>query len=215
MTHTLHRRGSQERLAGDWVVIAMAARRAAPGDAAERLREFLRLALAREPVNWGDMARGGRFQLSVEDLLAAVDARSLLHAVFTDVDQVAALLADLRRAELGLSVVVSGLLDETAAACRRVGLDRARTTVQLSLGNWGDTSRVPEGEVLEVVSMCGHGLIAAALVDRTAAAVAAGRISAAEGALELAGPCTCGVFNPVRAADLLTRLAARAEAGRP
>lgn len=215
MTHTLHRRGSNQALAGDWVIIAMAARQGAPSDAAQRLRKFLRLALSHEPVNWGDMARGGRFQTPVDSLLAEVDARSLLHAVFTDVDRVAAVLADLRRADLRLSVVVSGLLEETASTCRRVGLDPARGTVQFSLGVWGDHDQIPEGDVLEAVSMCGHGLVAATLVERTAAAVAAGRITASEGARELAGPCTCGVFNPARAAELLARLAARSGSGRP
>lgn len=207
MTHTLHRRGARAALATDWVVIAMAARRGGPPDAAERLRDFLRLALARRPVNWGDMRQGGRFGIPTADLIAGLDARSLVHAVFTDVGRVADLLADLRRADLGLSVVVSGLLDGAANACREAGLDPGRATVQLSLGSWCRRGGLPADDVLETVTMCGHGLVSAALVESTAAAVAAGRMSADEGARRLATPCSCGVFNPERAAALLVRMA--------
>jgi len=208
MTHTLHRRGDGAELANDWVVIAMVTRRGAPNDAAGRLRRFLQLALRHRPVNWGDMRQGGRFHAGEDALVAGVDAHSLVHAVFTEVDAVAGLLADLRRADLGLSVVVSGLLEGAADACRSAGLDPTRATVQLSLGSWCTAAAIPGGDVLEAVTMCGHGLVSAALVERTAVAVAAGRLSAEEGARRLAVPCTCGVFNPARAAALLARLAA-------
>jgi hypothetical protein len=33
------------------------------------------------------------------------------------------------------------------------------------------------------------------------------KISAAEAAIELAKPCLCGIFNPDRAAKLLTKMA--------
>jgi hypothetical protein len=211
MTHTLHRRGSPEDLQGDWVVLAMAARRSGPKDAAAGLRSFLSLALDHGPVNWGDMGQNGRFRSDLETLLAGITDHSLVHAVFTDPEAVTGLLADLKEADLGLSVVVSGLLEGVAAACRRAGLDPGRSTVQLSLGSWGATERLPEGEALEAVSMCGHGLVSAALVESTAAAVAEGRLSSEAGARRLAEPCTCGIFNPERAAMLLEALAARRE----
>jgi hypothetical protein len=54
--------------------------------------------------------------------------------------------------------------------------------------------------------MCGHGLVSARLVESLAAAVRAGRCSAEKAALQLARPCVCGAFNPVRAARLLKKL---------
>jgi hypothetical protein len=62
--------------------------------------------------------------------------------------------------------------------------------------------------VLEVITMCGHGMVCQKLVQKMAKRVGEGKTSALEAGEKLAGTCTCGIFNPVRAAEILEREAA-------
>jgi hypothetical protein len=51
MTHTLHRRGTKENLAKDYVVFAMSAKGINEKDSAEKMRKFLQMAQRYKPVN--------------------------------------------------------------------------------------------------------------------------------------------------------------------
>jgi hypothetical protein len=90
--------------------------------------------------------------------------------------------------------------------CARAA-DARRHTVEWSLGIWGRTDLLPSDDVLSITTMCGHGMVAASLVERMALEVRRNRLSAEEAALQLARPCVCGIFNPVRAAMLLRAMA--------
>ncbi|MDK2784470.1 MAG: hypothetical protein PWQ41_1108, partial [Bacillota bacterium] len=54
--------------------------------------------------------------------------------------------------------------------------------------------------------MCGHGMVAFSLVEHLVEEVKAGRITVEQAARELAKQCVCGVFNPVRAAEIIRKL---------
>jgi hypothetical protein len=56
--------------------------------------------------------------------------------------------------------------------------------------------------------MCGHGLVSGRLVKRMVADIKKKKITPEKAALELAKPCLCGIFNPHRAAKLLTKMTA-------
>ena len=114
---------------------------------------------------------------------------------------------EFKEIDLGLSVVVSGLHDEVEKCCRNAGLKRH--TVNQSLGRWGRIDRLPSEEVLEINTMCGHGMVAVGLIEEIAGRVRAGELTAEEGAEELFKPCMCGIFNPVRAAGLLKAMSER------
>ena len=103
-------------------------------------------------------------------------------------------------AELGLSVIVSGLHDETDRLCREAGT--RRHTVQYSLGVWGKTELLPHPKILEITTMCGHGTIPFNLVRRMSKAVRSKKLSL-EQAAALGKPCVCGIFNTSRAQALL------------
>jgi hypothetical protein len=68
---------------------------------------------------------------------------------------------------------------------------------------WGRTEKLPDAAVMQVTTMCGHGMVAASLVEHYARLVRLKRMTAEQAALEIARPCVCGVFNPVRAARLI------------
>jgi hypothetical protein len=207
MTHTLHRLGNTGNLADDFVVFAMSAKDINEKGSAALLRRFMEICFEFDPANAGDMKTGNILACSRQDILDNIRDVSIVHAVFTDENTVAALLKRIKQADLGVSVVVSGLFDRVAAAADEAGL--RQHTVECSGGIWGKTRKLPPADVLQITTMCGHGMVAAALVEHYARRIRHGKITVEEAALRLAEPCVCGVFNPVRAARLLQAVASR------
>jgi hypothetical protein len=206
VSHTLHRHGVERGERADFVVLAMSAKGHNDAGSAERLRDFLRLARRFDPVNLGDMRSGSGATVAPEHLEELVADTSIVHAVYDRVEALGALLAALAEAELGVSVVVSGLFAPVHEACARAGL--TPHTVERSLGIWGRVERLPEQRALEVATMCGHGLVGHRLIAQTVELIRAGHLSPVDGAQRIARPCACGIFNPARAAELLAAMAA-------
>jgi hypothetical protein len=214
MSHTLHRLGNKSALAGDWVVLAMSAQGINRRGSILRLRRFLRISLKHGPVNFGDMCMGNSFTKDPCELLSGIREDSLLNVVFDSEEAVRRFLEELGRARLGLSVVVSGLLERGCRCARKAGL--VPHTFAMSLGVWGRTKKLPDKRTMEITTLCGHGLVSPRYVRLMAGKVAAGEMSDFEAASELARPCVCGAFNPVRAAELLGKTSRRSpKASRP
>ena len=205
MTHTNHRQGSHESLMGDWVVMMIGAPRINDEDCKLKLKKFLQLSLKYDPVNAGTARTGTRFTIGwqrfMDEVEKAGEDGAAHTVVFDSVVKVAAFLKNLAQADLGLSVVISGLHAETDRMCREAGT--RRHTVQHSLGVWGKTELLPHSKILELTTMCGHGMIPFNLVRHMANAVQNGSLSLEQAAVELAKPCLCGVFNTKRAQALL------------
>lgn len=201
MTHTNHRQGTKESLCRDYVVFIYPARGINDEGAGPKLQEFLRIGYQHGPVNAGPSRTGDRFMTDPQRVLDRVSRAGSAYAVFDDRQKVAAFVSDLVKGDLGLSVIVSGLFDEVDHICRAAGIKRH--TAQCSLGVWGDTDRLPADDVLDIMTMCGHGMISANLVKRMAGEVSRGLVSLEEAGRKMARPCSCGIFNPKRAEDLL------------
>jgi len=202
MTHTLHRRGTRESLSKDFVIMMIPAQGYNDIGSDEKLKEFLKMAVRHNPKNVGTL-KANMYSHSAQYVVD--HAEKLAHAVFVDRKTVAAVLSALKKADLGLSVIVSGVLDEVETACREAGLDRH--TVEFSLGIWGNTSRLPSDEVLQVTTMCGHGLVATSLVKSLLEEIRAGSRTPQAAGEECARHCCCGIFNPSRAAELAAAFA--------
>lgn len=207
MTHSLHRFGSPENLEGDYVVFAMSAKGINEKGSAQAMRTFMEMALDLDPVNAGDMKTGNIFTHSREEILGGVQDISIVHAVFVDELKVSELLARVKEADLGISVVVSGLFDKVQTAGQAGGV--RQHTVECSAGVWGKVNKLPSADVMQVTTMCGHGMVAAQLVERRARDVRSGKLTTQQAARELAKLCVCGIFNPVRAEKLLLAVADR------
>jgi hypothetical protein len=205
MTHTLHRTGTKNNLSNDYVVFAMSGKGINENGSAAKMQEFLRMASRHKPVNMGDMKTGNTFVVTADDVLANVKDTSIVHAVFTDLETVAKFVREVKDANLGISVVISGLFDAAKECCQKTKLPLH--TIEHSLGIWGKKEKLSSPSVLEVTTMCGHGMVAANLVDSLAKEIAAGKTTPEKGAEELAKQCCCGVFNPVRGAALLKAMA--------
>jgi hypothetical protein len=210
MTHTLHRLGTSTNLRNDYVIFAMSAKGINERGSAAKLRRFMEIALAYNPINAGDMKTGNILSHKRETILERIQDVSIVHAVFDDEESVSAVLREVKKADLGISVVISGLMDGVERCAKATGT--RRHTVEWSLGIWGRRGLLPSQQVLEIETMCGHGMVAASLVERMALEVRRGRMSAEDAALQLARPCVCGVFNPVRTALLLRSMAGLPEA---
>jgi hypothetical protein len=204
VTHTLHRRGDRESLSRDYIVFTMSAKGVNEEGSAERMTKFLEILLKHRPVNYGDMVTGNCYVKSQEEIVRNIQSTSIVHGVFTDEGEVVAILKELKEADLGMSVVVTGIHDETEKGCRKSGI--AKHTVENSLGIFGQYTRLPADEILQLTTMCGHGMVPANLVERVISQIKRGKKSLREGALELTRPCHCGIYNPIRAEHLLGRL---------
>jgi len=205
VTHTLHRRGTRGSLANDYVVLAMSAKGINEEGSAGKLQKFLEIAQRHNPVNIGDMKTGNTYSVGAEKIMADVKDTSIVHAVFTDLETVARFVQEAGDANLGMSVVISGLFDSVRECCQNTGL--TLHTVEHSLGIWGRTERLAPENVLEVTTMCGHGMVAVNLVVSVAEDVKAGRLTPEDAARELTKQCCCGIFNPERGAELLRAMA--------
>ena len=204
MTHTLHRRGSEKSLERDYVLLCMAAKGINEGGSEEKMREFLRINLRHNPVNMGDMRTGNMYNVPVDEIMEKVTSTSIVHGVFADQETVKEVLKDLKEADLGMSVVVSGPFGCVGELCREAGL--SPHSVDYSGDIWGKRDKLPPDEILEVTTMCGHAMVASNLVTSLIEAIKAGERSAEDAGKELARICECGIFNPVRATELLKQL---------
>jgi hypothetical protein len=172
----------------------------AKGSAA-KMRRFFQILEKYKPLNFGDMKTGNIFNSERETILDNIQDTSIVHFFFSDKEVVGTFLQELKDAQLGTSVVVSGLIETTDSLCRQAGLKMH--TVEFSGGIHGKLELLPEEPILEVTTMCGHGMVASNLVDEMVKQIKKGKKTVEEAAIELAKPCQCGIFNPKRAEKLL------------
>jgi hypothetical protein len=208
MTHTLHRTGAPESLNRDYVLLFMPSKDINHVGSGPKLRRMLEVCLENGAIRIGDCRLGNQYyQGGVDKLLEHVEDRAVVHGVFNDPDKVVAALKQLKAEDLGLSVVVSGLFDKVRECCKKS--DLTPHTVNNALGRWGRTDRLPPQDVLELNTMCGHGMVTVKLIEDTAAKVKSGEMTAEQGAERLFKPCMCGIFNADRGARLLNAMAAK------
>jgi len=208
MTHTAHRTGTIEDMEGDYVVLVMSARGFNDEGAAPKLAEALKILSKFNPVNMGDMKTGSVYRpgYNLKRLIKEATDTSIFHGVYTSIETVKKVLKALKEADLGMSVVVSGLFEEVKNACLEIGL--SPHTVLFSLGVWGRTDLLPkEPEVTNIATMCGHAMVSNTLIRKLAKDVKRRKLSPEQAAATLAKGCTCGIFNTERAAKIIEAFA--------
>jgi len=201
MTHSLHRQGTRENLSRDFPLVAVAAHGINDKGAGPKLGKFLEICWRHGPVNLGDMKQGSIFTYDAEQIYKNVSDTTIVECVFDDLNKVEAVLRDLRKEDLGMPVVVTGLTDKVRGCCQKVGLQIH--TIAQSLGVWGKTELLPRKEILEITTMCGHAMVSSRYVEKMIEDIKKGKTTPEKAAKKLAKPCECGIFNPTRAAELL------------
>jgi len=226
MTHTNHRRGPRQSLEGDYVILFMLdpptkAQRTYRGPLEDRVKKLISICAKYQPIalsakdgnerlryykGWEPrLNSGAHIGSSLERVGACHELldEGLGHAVYTSKKAVEGVLTELKEADLGISIVVSGIFDNVFDCCKQAGLQPH--TANMSLETWGKTELLPEGPVLEIATMCGHAMISVNLINAMIDRVRKGGMTKEDAAVELAKQCTCTIFNPVRAAEIIEK----------
>jgi len=203
MSHSLHRYGTIEDLKNDFCIYSRAARGINRENCGDKLRKILSIYISEKIVNFGSSHSGRSFVagLDPEEYAKTLDNSYGIIASFADRLAVLGVLKKMKTADIGISVVVSGLIGEVTQIAKEAGLKPHTATI--SLGIYGKKELLPEKQVLKMVTMCGHSLVGSQLVSSVSEDIHRGLISKEEGAKILARPCTCGIFNTARCIELM------------
>jgi hypothetical protein len=206
MTNTLHRQGTSISLKNDYVIFAHTAKGITREGSAPKLQEFMRICLKYNPVNIGDGKQGNIHQngIDIQKLISNQEDGAGAAAVFADLGTLQKVVEELIHADLGISINISGLLEEVHQCCQKAGLQRHSS--EHSLGFWGAKDRLPEREIMEFNTMCGHGMVSFNLIRKLIEYVKLQRLTPKKAAKIMAKCWVCGVFNPIRAEILLDRV---------
>ena len=207
MTHTLHRQGTRDSLAHDFAVLV----RTAAGyndtqESRDMVEVFLRLALKHNPVNIGNHA-GNIHACGIDPIRDYISIKGSCNVVFACKEDLVGFLQDLQAIRFSLSVTVSGIEEIVREACSDCGI--TPHSVNMSLGIFGKTSKLPRPEVLQITTMCGHHQVSPYLVEDIVSKIKTEKITSREGALKVVQPCPCGVVNIKRAEQILNNLASQ------
>lgn len=206
MTHSNHRRGSRESLEGDYVVLVRGYKiKACP----RKAKMAVKILADHNPV--GLLKRRGGKPLrymrnwdegtELKKLVADPDPPSYIAGVFESKSDVEGLIRDLAKANLGFSVVVSGIFDNIFDICENV--ETGPHTVNMSMETIGRTELLPEDKILEIMTMCGHSLIGEPLVRHVIGQVRRGKMTVEDASVELGKQCVCNFFNIERSIKII------------
>jgi len=204
MTHSLHRRGCVESLKNDYVILVTPAVGINHEDAGPKLWRILDIITEVGPVNIGSYETGTIYTgATVEEIKANMPETPRVRCAFSSKEKMLEVLRRIKEEDLGLSVTVSGLIDEVLDMSNQLGIKPH--SINYSLGVFGRTDLLPAEEILEFVTMCGHGMISQHLVVKLIEDVRRGKKTIKQAATLMAQPCVCGIFNTDRAEELLRK----------
>lgn len=203
MTHSLHRVGPEESFENDYVFISRPAMGINHVGCTPKIQRILEIIFEEGPTNLGSLTTQENMTMGLDPkaMIAKTEDNSPVMCCFHEREKIVNVLKKLKEEDLGISVVVTGLIDKVEDICKEVGL--TPHSVDISLGVHGNLDLLPEEDILCFTTMCGHGLLAAGLVKQMKEAVKAGQISPEKASRILAKPCYCGIFNQKRAEKLL------------
>lgn len=202
MTHSLHREGSVESLENDYVILITPAIGVNNVGSGEKLKRYLEI-LAEEGVeNIGDVEHGSiKSGLTIEKLDSYLGDGKRIRAAISDKEALKRILARIKTEDLGLSITVSGLIDNVFDMSRELGIKPH--SINMALGVWGKIDFLPEEGVKEITTMCGHHMISSSLVKEAIKKVQNGKMTPEEATEKIGKLCVCGIFNTKRCRTLL------------
>lgn len=206
MTHTLHREGSIESLKKDFLLLITPAMKMNDKGAAKKIKKLIDIVFDVGPTNYGCYEKGMNILsgIDVEVIKDTTQDNSRIRCVFSSKEKFKEVLTRVIEADLGLSVTVSGLRSSVKEILDEMEIDPH--SVNFAMGTHGAEEKLPDDNFRKITTMCGHAMVAPGLVEDIIVKVKKGRLTIEEGAVKLAKPCICGVFNHERAAILLEEL---------
>jgi hypothetical protein len=201
MTHSLHRSGDIDSQKEDFVWFMYQTKGVNDIDIKPKALEFIDIAEAVGSENWGDVKTGPKLKYPIEEIKDNLSDNSRIRGIFTKKSQVVEFLKRVKEKDLGMSVIVTGVLSEVIPACKEAGV--TPHSINYSLGVWGKKDNLPSDTTLAITTMCGHHMIPPKFVDHVMRGVKKEKFTPEEGAKKLAEFCYCGIFNHVRCADII------------
>lgn len=202
MTHTLHRTGDLQTLKEDFPMLTHVARGFNDKEASPRLKKIAQTMTKYTDLHFGDCKVGNKYTMDPAEIMDKLSVGC--QVVFKDKNSLIACMKELKQIDQGISIVVSGLFDEVFDCCNKAGIKPP--LIEFALGVHGNTKKLWPPEILEFVTMCGHGLVSGRLVKRMVEDIKKNKTTVEKAAIELAKPCLCGIFNPYRAGKLLQKM---------
>jgi len=220
MTNTLHRYGTAESFADDYVVIAIPSKgNESGGDPLPALKRFLQIAVAYHPVSIGDATSGGSIrptrhhsmwqhfftkrpiQPDFQTVIDGISRPTTFSAVFDKRENAEAFVKRIADEDFGLSINVSSSIINGLQCCRAAGVKRH--SLAYSLGFEGIPDNIPDRHALMLSTMCGHGLVSLALAKKMISFVKENRLKPDRAAATMSRFCSCGIFNQSRAKRII------------
>lgn len=204
MTHSLHREGTLDSLERDYTLFISPASGFNYEGSVPKIRRLVEALYKSGVANLIAMTlrQNSYSGITPEEVIASITLEGTrVCSVFNSREKITDALTRIKALDEGISIVVSGIIDRVREIAAEVDIDPHM--VNLSLGIFGRTDRLPPDGIREFTTMCGHGVVSPNLVLETIRRVKTGKVSEWEGSLTLAEPCACGIFNPFRSAELL------------
>lgn len=212
MSHAAHRYGTKEELKDDYNILVKPYKgiddenETTREEAIEKAKKLADIAFEHGAVNLGRRSgctgRGDDYN----DIMGWRNLQGFF-ATFTEKEKVKQVLAEYKKRDYGISVVVGGLVDEIFDICKEIGIKPH--TILYSFGIWGKTELLPDDAHLKITTRCGHHMISPAMIDHYVEKIKEGSITPEEAGEKLAAPCVCGIFNVPKTIEEIKKMAIR------
>ena len=206
MTHSLHREGPIDLLEREYVLFVYPARGFNYEGSEPKIRRLAELIYTQKPANMlvSTLRKNLYSGVKPEEWFASIKDGAKVYCVFNNREQLKKALTRIKEKDEGISIMVSGLIDRVREIAAEAGLNPH--TINLSLGIQGNKARLPPPDIRQFTTMCGHGMVSPKLVRDVIRRIKTGKLDFWEGSIILASPCTCGIVNPYRSAEMLKDL---------
>ncbi len=202
MTHSLHREGSVKSLENDYVILITPAIGVNSVGSGKKLKRYLEILVEEGVENIGDVEHGSiKSGLTIEKLDSYLGDGKRIRAAIADKEALKHILAKIKTEDLGLSITVSGLIDNIFEMSKELGIKPH--SINMALGVWGRVDLLPDEKVREITTMCGHHMISSNLVTETIKRIKDGKLTPEKASEKLGKLCVCGIFNTKRCKNLL------------
>lgn len=207
MSHSLHRSGPIESQKKDYCWFMYQTKGVNDKDIKPKALIYIEAAERQHSENWGDVKTGPITRFDPELIKEKITDKSRIRGVFTSREQVIGFLKEVKAADLDQSCVITGVLSEVIPCCHEAGVKPH--SINFSLGVWGNKGILPDEDTLSITTMCGHHMIPPKFVEHVVKQVSRGKLTPEQGAIELSNFCYCGIFNQVRAAEIISDISSK------
>ena len=218
MTNTLHRYGSAASFHDDYIIFALPSIGNNDEGCVPKLKEFLRICAKYGPSNMGN-GREASFSPDKtlnptshwkrdvkphwKEVIDKVSGPGTVAAVFSSEEKAKSCFREVFEKDFGLSINMSTSVENTKNIADSCGIKRHSIEYALAFNDPHD--HLPNSQILELSTMCGHGMVSFNLARKMLDMVREGRRTSTEAASTLVRFCPCGVYNPDRAKRLLEK----------